>query len=442
MNVVVFTGPTLSAEDVRAEIDAVCLPPVSEGDVYRAACRRPNAIAIIDGYFNVVPAVWHKEILWAMSQGIHVFGSASMGALRAAELAAFGMEGVGSIYEAYRDGRLEDDDEVAVAHTSAAYGYKCTSIAMVDIRATLLAAQAKGIIRAATYVGLERVAKTLFYQERNYDHLLEVAKQKSLDAGELKAFADWLPYGERRQKREDALLMLRLIRKRLAAGIKAKEVSYNFEYSDRWEHARLNTGQNGWDSDLRPESVVEELRLEGASFAAAQRGALARYFGIRESWNSGLAATTRALRHAVSELRRELGLDDLWSRELWLGQNQLSEQELPRFLDEEARVHWAEAAFSAELEQYLPDYLRVTGQYARLAARAADKQHKLSARGLQNPSLADAGINVDQLVCWYFEKCLGLPVANSVAYYCQRFGFKDLATFRRALLREYCYRQG
>jgi len=83
-----------------------------------------------------------------MSQGIHVFGSASMGALRAAELAAFGMEGVGSIYEAYREGQLEDDDEVAVAHMPAAYGYKCTSTAMVDIRATLVAAQAEGVISA------------------------------------------------------------------------------------------------------------------------------------------------------------------------------------------------------------------------------------------------------------------------------------------------------
>ena len=50
-----------------------------------------------------------------MSQGIHVFGSASMGALRA-ELCPFGMVGVGRIFEAYRDGELEDDDEVAVIH--------------------------------------------------------------------------------------------------------------------------------------------------------------------------------------------------------------------------------------------------------------------------------------------------------------------------------------
>jgi hypothetical protein len=65
--------------------------------LYRAALAHPAAIGVIDGYFEVVPTVWHKEILWAMAQGIHVFGAASIGALRAAELDSFGMRGVGRL---------------------------------------------------------------------------------------------------------------------------------------------------------------------------------------------------------------------------------------------------------------------------------------------------------------------------------------------------------
>ena len=61
-------------------------------------------IGLIDGYFDGVPAVAHKEILWALDQGIRVLGAASMGALRAAELAPFGMEGVGAIWRDYADG--------------------------------------------------------------------------------------------------------------------------------------------------------------------------------------------------------------------------------------------------------------------------------------------------------------------------------------------------
>jgi hypothetical protein len=94
----VFVGPTVPIPDARAVLDAVYLPPVQQGDVYRAVVHhRPRAVGIIDGYFQQVPSVWHKEILWAMAQGVHVFGSASMGALRAAELAPFGMRGVGEI---------------------------------------------------------------------------------------------------------------------------------------------------------------------------------------------------------------------------------------------------------------------------------------------------------------------------------------------------------
>ena len=89
MTVYVFTGPTLPPDEARNYLDAVFLPPVSQGDVYRVALKRPDAIGIIDGYFERVPSVWHKEILWAMKQGIHVFGSASMGALRAVESAGW-----------------------------------------------------------------------------------------------------------------------------------------------------------------------------------------------------------------------------------------------------------------------------------------------------------------------------------------------------------------
>lgn len=72
---------SLSRQEVSRVMDTVYLPPVAQGDVYGAALGRPDAIGIIDGYFERVPSVWHKEILWAMAQGIHVFGSASVGAI-------------------------------------------------------------------------------------------------------------------------------------------------------------------------------------------------------------------------------------------------------------------------------------------------------------------------------------------------------------------------
>ena len=109
VDAILFIGPSLPERESGEPPGFERRPPAAQGDVYRATLEKPRAIGIVDGYFHGVPAVWHKEILWAMTKGIHVFGAASMGALRAAELHPFGMRGVGRIFEAYRDGALSDD---------------------------------------------------------------------------------------------------------------------------------------------------------------------------------------------------------------------------------------------------------------------------------------------------------------------------------------------
>ncbi len=237
MSICVFLGPSLPLAAAERELAATYLPPVAEGDLYRAALTQPAAIGIIDGYFEIIPAVWHKEILYALKQGIHVFGASSMGALRGAELAAFGMEGVGSIFEAFRDGRLEDDDEVAVQHGPAELGYPVISEAMVNIRRTLADAAAAGVIGAATQAALESRAKGLLYRERSYAAILEWARTIDLPEDELNRLDAWLPTGRVDQKREDALAMLRLMRERFKNGHAPKQISFHFEHTTLWEQA-------------------------------------------------------------------------------------------------------------------------------------------------------------------------------------------------------------
>src|SRR5688500_17513969 len=96
---VVFVGPTLAPAKIRAILEAEIRSPAKRGDIYFAAAEQPRALILLDGAFEDVPAVTHKEILWALSQGVHVFGASSLGALRAAELHQFGMVGVGAIFE-------------------------------------------------------------------------------------------------------------------------------------------------------------------------------------------------------------------------------------------------------------------------------------------------------------------------------------------------------
>ncbi|HEY4002700.1 MAG TPA: TfuA-like protein [Candidatus Xenobia bacterium] len=210
MTVLCFLGPTLPVEEGRPHLDAIFLPPVSQGDLLAAVLQyRPVAVGIVDGYFDQVPAVWHKEILWAMAQGVHVFGSSSMGALRAAELHPFGMVGVGRIFEQFRDGLLEDDDEVAVVHAPAADGFRALSEAMVNIRAAI-----------PEEPELIDWAKSLYYPDRTWGALEARAGRK-------------LP--RRNLKREDAVEMLAVMARFLASPPPPLTVNWEFHATLWWE---------------------------------------------------------------------------------------------------------------------------------------------------------------------------------------------------------------
>jgi hypothetical protein len=242
--IVVFVGSSLSAQEAHGVLaDATILPPARQGDIYRAArdlC--PRAIALVDGRFAAVPSVWHREILWAIAEArVRVFGAASMGALRAAELGIFGMVGVGKIYESYRVGHyapftdpFEDDDEVAVLHGPSETACIPVSHAMVDIRETLAVAEATGTIGRDVRDTLAATLKRLHFSERSFARLEQAAG--ALPGSEGAALVTWLRAGHSAsQKRRDADALLR----RLAAGVEpAPPPAFAFERAQVWERFR------------------------------------------------------------------------------------------------------------------------------------------------------------------------------------------------------------
>ena len=143
---IVFLGPSLARDEAETILPAEYRAPAGQGDIFRACAERPVAIALIDGIFKDAPTARHREILWALSQGIPVFGASSMGALRAAELSGQGMIGIGLIYRWYRLFALLPDDAVAVTHSPAELGSFPVSDALVDIRRSLSAARRLGLI--------------------------------------------------------------------------------------------------------------------------------------------------------------------------------------------------------------------------------------------------------------------------------------------------------
>ena len=226
---IIFAGPSLPPAVRPSDPALEWRPPVKQGEVYQAALTRPAIIGTIDGYFEVTLTVWHKEILWAMAQGIHVYGGASIGALRAAELCSFGMVGVGRVFAAYRDGILTDDDEVAVMHGPEELGYPAVTEAMVNIRATLEHAVAEGIVEGGLASRLTEIGKALFYKERSWEAIFRLATADGLPPRPLADLAAWSRRRQVDQKRADALEMVAAIRAHLAAGVTPLTVSYRFQ---------------------------------------------------------------------------------------------------------------------------------------------------------------------------------------------------------------------
>jgi hypothetical protein len=224
---VVFCGPTLGVCDARRELDVLVLPPAARGDVATAVLAGASMVGLVDGWFDRMPSVLHKEILWALARGVPVFGAASMGALRAAELADFGMVGVGWIYEAYHAGGLSDDDEVAVMQGPEPEdgAYQTLSEPLVNIRRTIRSAVQQGVISAQTASTLEELSKQRFYSERTLPRTVADGREAGLPEAELARFEQWLPEGRVDQKREDTLAMLRAMRR---AGDRGQRVAPKF----------------------------------------------------------------------------------------------------------------------------------------------------------------------------------------------------------------------
>ena len=173
---VVFVGPSLHG----ASTDWSGLeprPPAAQGDVFAAVNQGATAIGLIDGYFGSTASVWHKEILFALAQGVRMLGGGSMGALRAAECAPFGMEPVGSIAARYLSEELDDDSLVALSHGPAEVGFAPVTEALVDMLATFERLMAANIITSADAARLTDAARATFFQERT---LAEVIRRAGL----------------------------------------------------------------------------------------------------------------------------------------------------------------------------------------------------------------------------------------------------------------------
>jgi hypothetical protein len=430
----IFTGPSISPELAHEHLQAVYLPPARLGDVYRI-CKlfEPRIIGIIDGYFNQVPAVWHKEILWAMSRGIRLYGAASMGALRASELDRWGMRGCGKIYQAYKkailplpyndisgDEIFEDDDEVAIIHGPAELGYLAASDAMVNIRFTLSSATQQGLIDEVTCAQLIRLSKDLFYAERNYATVLETARQQGVSDSLIDALGNWIKHHAIDQKQVDAIELLKCIHSSLSdEPDRYSPACSDFTYTSQWHAAKVEIDQSHHLSHL----ALNELRLQGPAYFKTLDQALDSSCAS----SSPVQDETVPLEYSAQEITALHRTPD----------------ELNKLLSTFWKTRYAQASGEVftpmQAEHILIQHLQATHEIEDFQARADDKQRKLATLEKQADSHALDELEKLQLCDWYFSTRLKIDMPDDIDEFAINLALADSNAFYDMIFAEYLY---
>ncbi|MEZ5376235.1 MAG: TfuA-like protein [Acidimicrobiales bacterium] len=434
-SIAVFLGPSLSTtEAIEIAPDCTIHPPAACGDVYRVAATGPDTIVLIDGLFESVRSVWHKELLWALQAGIRVIGASSMGALRAAECAAFGMEPIGRIANDYLAGNRSRDGDVAVAHREGDGAWSATSVPLVNVEATSEAGAAAGAISDEQRVLIDEAAAQQFYAERTWPSIIEAVRE--VDAAAAIALEQHLAdNGVVDQKAEDARAALR-------AAIDPRNVgtdgtfleSWRLSETGYWSRAQASfSAQRSSSTDGALVAMAnDELRLDPEQHRRSTIDARLRLFARRWAGAAGVRFDAHMLAETRAGLDQHLGTG-------WVDAPHFDETGVAELVEAETAFRWADDRSRHEADQDLFRISQLCGLAGDYATRARDKAAVLDETGTTDASVAVDGDAVEVLR-WWLES-LGRSLPSDLAGFLADHGYDDLDALLRAVRRERAYRE-
>lgn len=438
-DIIVFLGPSLPQQLASNLLLADYRPPAGQGDIYRAVKESPKIIVLIDGVFENQPAVWHKEILYALSKGILVYGSSSMGALRAAELSMYGMQGIGWVYESLVNERLTDDDEVTITHAPEALDFQPTSEAMVNIRVSLQAAVKAEVISAAQANALIAQSKQRWYPQRQWSTVLIDAKAL-LSSSEHQALDVFLQSNRIDIKQQDAKALLDdLCRLRQQETLPTFTPTFDFVHTDAWQALVDDTDKKIAAQRVDIQHIQQELALlnQYASYANKAKIAQLQQALSPRAHSSNLHAALQAFTQKIEATTPD-NQPDLEKVQAWLSEQKLSIAAFDELIKRQAKQLGGEKLLTNCTEQ-LVDLTRLNGKYLSLIQRASHKQRLLSAKGIAHVTLEDTHLSAEQLTKWYFEDYLKQAIPTELSQHVKEQGFTDRQHFLRVMLQEYLY---
>jgi hypothetical protein len=365
--IVVFAGPSwparLRAADQELPRRCEVRPPARRGDVLAALSDDPRTLVLLDGYYYDALAVGHQELLYALDAGVRVIGAASLGALRAVELAPFGMEGAGRVYAWYRDGAIEGDDEVAILHLPADHGYRPVTTALVEVRAALerLAARSPLPVRGCRRL-VGRLRRLAFLERR--PEVVEALARACL--GEAAALALERELELASVKEEDARLALRraLETEPSPAARTRSQTTFLSQHRERYLRPSRRGGRP--TPYQRALHAVQAFHPDAAAFVRSWRS---RQLLVAAAERAGLAPAAGRVAALADRLRHHLAAQ--------FGGPALPQPEIV----EEARHHAMAEAACTELGGFEPALAGLGRLLGLRAGRAEEDLERLAASG-------------------------------------------------------------
>ncbi|GAB3012402.1 TfuA-like protein [Bowmanella dokdonensis] len=442
MTIFAFIGPTLSVQDARQVLDAEYLPPVAMGDLYHLVetrARPGDQIAIIDGVFEQVPAVWHKEILHALSQGMQVYGASSMGALRAAELHPFGMQGVGRIFEAYRDGIFTDDDEVTVSHATAENGFKALSHSMASLRFGIEELAENGYLQACEASALITILKDKYYPRRSWSEVYQQARM--LGVGESGLLEIQRYAKEYDAKRDDALALLSRLASDTADQVSV-EADFSLQQTSFWaalcqsQAAKIAAQRVSGDG---PSSAMAEISQLARAFASDREQLIERamLMSLVDEFMHAFVPSAEEIKDAQIRLQQQHQITNADGLKQYLASQSMTREQWREMLVMEAKLAQLRSQLLSKLDPFINLEMRRTGTFAQLQQQAYERAELIRSLGVTKLTLEDAQVTPDTLQNWY-ESRFG-SMGGSPNKYGQRLGFDSLRDFIDELLSMYLY---
>lgn len=382
--VLVYLGPSFSRTKAHAILpDAIYKPACRQGDIVSDVVNEnPTHILLIDGTFRDNLSPWHKELTYALQypsvRGI--YGAASMGALRAAELDWLGMIGVGQIYEWYRDGVTEDDSEVAVSYAELPGGEcKPLTVPLVDIRAGVEAykRQYPNTAIAESAESFLETMRGIFYMERTAAVCEAAWDNLELD----------VPWPYLAQKAFDAVMLLNDFRAHAPAPIRKptpENLSPFFQaLYERDRRIKIN-GQ-----EIPQQHIDAYVMLHNPEYERIAWDAANQELALLLCDCLCVLADVNDVSHEAARFQQRAGIVTALDFESFLENNGWTAHEFERLMIQNARVRKLQHAMSVSKTyrrntQSMLDYLRTHQGFDYWALQVAQREQQIKASGVDD----------------------------------------------------------